>query len=175
MALPVYKGAWERSNKEYNGGDQMKSTSIWRDYVIMFGKDIGRTLDYLATRREIDGSRIGFFGFSRGAALSPMMLVREPRIKAAALWIPGLYLEKMAPEVDPINFASRVTVPVLQLSGKYDYNFPDQTSSLPFFNALGTPADLKRRVVYDTGHNLPLNESIRETLDWFDKYLGAPQ
>jgi dienelactone hydrolase len=173
--VPVYKGAWDRSNKEYNGGDQLKSTSIWRDYVIMFGKDIGRTIDYLASRREIDSSKIGFFGFSRGASLSPMMLIREPRIKAAALWIPGLYLEKMAPEVDPINFAAHVTIPVLQLSGKYDYNFPDQTSSLPFFNALGTPLDRKKRVVYDTGHNLPVNESIRETLDWFDKYLGPPQ
>jgi eukaryotic-like serine/threonine-protein kinase len=175
VALPVYKGAWERSNKEYNGGDQLKSTSIWRDYVIMFAKDIGRTLDYLATRRDVDTSKVGFFGISRGAALAPMMLVRERRITAAALWIPGLYLEKMAPEVDAINFIPHVTIPVLQLSGKYDYNFPDQTSSLPFFNALGTPADRKRRVVYDTGHNLPANESIRETLDWFDKYLGPAQ
>jgi dienelactone hydrolase len=175
VALPVYKGAWDRSNAEYNGGDQLKSTSIWRDYVIMFAKDIGRAIDYLGSRREIDGSKIGFLGFSRGASLAPMMLTREPRIKAAALWIPGLYLEKMAPEVDPINFAGHVTIPVLQLSGKYDYNFPDEASSLPFFNALGTPRDRKKRVVYDTGHNLPVNESIRETLDWFDKYLGPPQ
>jgi dipeptidyl aminopeptidase/acylaminoacyl peptidase len=72
-------------------------------------------------------------------------------------------------------FAPRVTIPVLQLSGRYDYNFPDETSSLPFFKLLGTHADHKRRVVYDTGHNLPPNESIKETLDWFDKYLGPPQ
>jgi len=143
--------------------------------VIIFAKDIGRTIDYLATRPEIDNNRIGFFGISRGASLAPSMLIREPRIKAAALWIPGLYLEKMAPEVDQINFAPHVKIPVLQLSGRYDYNFPDETSSLPFFNALGTPADRKRRIVYDTGHNLPVNESIRETLDFFDKYLGPPQ
>jgi tRNA A-37 threonylcarbamoyl transferase component Bud32/dienelactone hydrolase len=175
VALPVYKGAWERANSEYHGGDQLKSTNIWRDYVIMFAKDIGRTLDYLSTRPDIDASRFGFFGFSRGASLAPPMLTREPRFKAAALWIPGLYLETMSPEVDPINFAPRVTLPVLQLSGRYDYNFPDETSSLPFFRLLGTPADHKRRVVYDTGHNLPPNESIKETLDWFDKYLGQPQ
>ena len=175
VALPVYNGSYERANNEYSGGDQLKSTSLWRDYVIMFSKDISRTLDYLATRPEFDPNKIGFLGVSRGASLSPMMLTQDARIKAAALWIPGMYLETMAPEVDPINFASRVTIPVLQLSGRYDYNFPDETSSLPFFKALGAPADRKRRVVYDTGHNLPPNEAIRETLDWFDRYLGPPR
>jgi hypothetical protein len=30
-------------------------------------------------------------------------------------------------------------------------------------------------VAFDSGHNLPPNEMIRETLDWFDKYLGTVQ
>lgn len=175
VAFPMFKGSYERANNEYHGGDQLKSTSLWRDYVIFFSKDISRTLDYLATRSDIQNEKIGFMGVSRGASLSPMMLTAEPRIKAATLWIPGFYLEKMAAEVDPINFAPRVTIPVLQLSGRYDYNFPSETSSEPFFNTLGTPVEHKRRVVYDTGHNLPANESIRETLDWFDRYLGLPR
>jgi predicted esterase len=173
VVFPVYKGSFERANNEYNGGDQLKSTNLWRDYVIFFSKDIGRTLDYLETRSDLQHDKIGFLGFSRGASLSPMMLTAEPRIKVAALWLPGFYLEKIAPEVDAINFAPRVTIPVLQLSGRYDYNFPPDASSEPFFNALGTPIEHKRRVVYDTGHNLPGNESIRETLDWFDQYLGG--
>jgi alpha-beta hydrolase superfamily lysophospholipase len=101
-----------------------------------------------------------------------MLLAAESRIKTAVLWIPSFYLEKQAPEVDAINFAPRVTIPVLQLSGRYDYNFPDETSSQPFFRTLGTPANQKRRVVYDTGHNLPTNEAVKETLDWLDRYLG---
>ena len=49
---------------------------------------------------------------------------------------------------------------------------PEATSQLPMFNTLGTrPAD-KRRVVYDTGHNIPRPELIRESLEWLDKYLG---
>ena len=175
VAFPIYKGSYERSNDEYNGGDKLKSTNLWRDYVIYFSKDIRRTVDYLATRPDIDSGKIGFFGLSRGAALSPMMLVPEPRIKAAALWINGLYLEQIAAEVDAINFAPRVTIPVLQLNGRYDYNFPEESSSIPFFRVLGTPADNKRRVVYDTGHNLPPNEAFRETIDWFDRYLGPPR
>jgi dienelactone hydrolase len=172
VAFPMYKGSYERSTEEYHGGDQLKSTSLWRDYVIAFSKDLRRTLDYLETRSDIDSSNLGYFGLSRGASLMPMMLALETRIKVAALWIPGFYLESMAAEVDPINFAPRVKIPVLQLSGRYDYNFPDQTSSEPFFKALGAPPDQKRRVMYDTGHNLPPNESIKETLDWFDRYLG---
>jgi hypothetical protein len=61
---------------------------------------------------------------------------------------------------------------VLHLSGPYDYNVPDEASSAPFFQTLGTAPDRRRRVGYDTGHNLPTNEAIRETLDWFDRYLG---
>ena len=66
----------------------------------------------------------------------------------------------------------RMTIPTLVLSGRYDYNFPDETSSRPFFERLGTPLDRKRRVLYDTGHNLPQNEAVKETLDWLDKELG---
>lgn len=175
VIMPVFKGAWERANSVYHGGDQLKSTSLWRDYVIFFAKDIGRSLDYAATRADIDVTKAGFIGISRGGALSPMMLTAEPRIKAAVLWINGLYLEQIAPEADAINFAPRVTIPLLQLNGRYDFNFPPQVSSDPFFAALGTPAEHKRRVLYDIGHNLPPNEAIRESLDWFDKYLGAPQ
>lgn len=40
------------------------------------------------------------------------------------------------------------------------------------YRLLGTPADKKRHVVYDAGHAvLPRREVVRETLDWFDRYL----
>ena len=41
------------------------------------------------------------------------------------------------------------------------------------FRFLGAPPDRKRRVVYETGHSIPRNELIKETLDWLDQYLGA--
>jgi hypothetical protein len=33
-------------------------------------------------------------------------------------------------------------------------------------------AEQKRRVVYETGHNVPRPELIKETLNWLDKFLG---
>jgi dienelactone hydrolase len=90
VIVPVYKGAWERANSEYHGGDQLKSTSLWRDYVIFFAKDISRSLDYAATRSDLDVSKVGFMGYSRGAAFSPVMLTAE----RGSQWPPsgpGLY------------------------------------------------------------------------------------
>jgi hypothetical protein len=46
------------------------------------------------------------------------------------------------------------------------------SSQLPFFLRLGTPEKNKRHVIYESGHDLPRKEMIRETLDWLDRYLG---
>ena len=36
-----------------------------------------------------------------------------------------------------------------------------------------TPVQQRRRVLYDAGHSpLPRGPAIRETVDWFDEYLG---
>jgi dienelactone hydrolase len=169
VIAPVLKGAYERHTPEFNS-DTPKGSTLWRDYVVAWHKDIARTIDYLQTRPDVDHERIGFMGFSRGAAMIPITLAQEPRIKTAALLIPGFYLARPAPEVDVFNFTPRVTQPVLMLSGRFDSIFPDR-SQLPFFDTLGTATDRKRRIVYDTGHSL-IPEMIKETLAWFDRYLG---
>jgi dipeptidyl aminopeptidase/acylaminoacyl peptidase len=104
--------------------------------------------------------------------MGAVMLAVEDRIKVCVLIIPGLYLQKSQPEVDQLNFASRVKIPVLMLNGRFDYFFPVDTSQLPMFRFLGTAKEQKRRVVYETGHNIPRNEMIKEILDWLDRYLG---
>jgi dipeptidyl aminopeptidase/acylaminoacyl peptidase len=77
------------------------------------------------------------------------------------------------PEADPFNFAPYVKAPVLMLNGRFDYLFPIDSSQEPMFRILGTPKEQKRWVVYDTGHDIPRTEQIKETLDWLDKYLGS--
>jgi dipeptidyl aminopeptidase/acylaminoacyl peptidase len=86
--------------------------------------------------------------------------------------VPGFYLQKALPEADQLNFAPHVKAPVLMLNGRFDFFCPVETSQLPMYNLLGAPKEEKRRVVYETGHNIPRNELIKETLDWFDRYLG---
>ena len=40
------------------------------------------------------------------------------------------------------------------------------------FNLLGTPAEHKRRVVYESSHMIPRNETIKEVVNWMEKYWG---
>ena len=96
----------------------------------------------------------------------------EDRIKACVLMCGGLYFQKTLPEVDQLNFVSRVKIPVLMLNGRFDFFYPVEVSQLPMFGLLGTPKEHKRRVLYETGHNIPRNKMIKETLDWLDRYLG---
>ena len=39
-------------------------------------------------------------------------------------------------------------------------------------SVLGTPANAKRRVVFEGGHFLPRTNMVSETLGWLDHYLG---
>ncbi len=58
------------------------------------------------------------------------------------------------------------------LNGRYDANFPYETSQVPMFRALGAPPGLKRQVVYEAGHFVPRDQLIKETIDWYDRHLG---
>ena len=84
----------------------------------------------------------------------------------------GFYLQRTLPEADQINFVSRVTIPTLMLNGRYDFFLPIDTAQIPAFQLLGTPAQDKRHVLYDAGHDIPRTELIREVLNWLDRYLG---
>ena len=73
--------------------------------------------------------------------------------------------------MDLINFAPRVRAPTLVLNGRYDFTQPPATSQA-LFRLLGTPAADKRLVQSDGGHIPPLQDIMREVLDWLDRYLG---
>ena len=96
----------------------------------------------------------------------------ETRVKALILIAPGFYLQERLPEVDQVNFAPRVNAPVLMLNGRFDFIWPPSISREPMFRVLGTPKEHQRRVVYDTGHDIPRTEMIKESLNYLDRYLG---
>jgi tRNA A-37 threonylcarbamoyl transferase component Bud32/pimeloyl-ACP methyl ester carboxylesterase len=171
--FPIYKSTFER-------GDGLKSdipsvTNSWKDHMIMWVKDLSRSIDYLETRQDIDCSNLAYYGVSWGGAMGGIIPAVETRIKVVVLHVAGLSLERSLPEVDPLNYVSRVKKPVLMLNGQYDHYFPVETSMKPMFRLLGTPAEQKRSVLYPTGHAVPRNQLIREVLDWLDHYLGPVQ
>ena len=170
LIMPIVKSTYER--RDSLSSDLPDSSIFWREHVVMWTKDMRRTLDYLGTRADMDTSRIAYFGYSWGANMAPINLVVEPRFKTAVLYVAGLTMERGRPEVDPFNYLPRVRQPVLMLNGKYDFFYPLELSQKPFFEMLGTPADQKRWIVYEGGHDVPRTELIAQTLGWLDKYLG---
>jgi hypothetical protein len=93
----------------------------------------------------------------------------EKRLKASVLLAGGLRFTGR-PEVNPINYMSRVKLPTLMINGKYDMGFDYYIK--PMFDLLGTPKKDKDWKVYETDHIPPQDKFIRDTLNWLDRYLG---
>jgi dienelactone hydrolase len=169
LLFPMYKGMYERRGV---GGPTGQIAG--RDAFIQRVKDLRRSVDYLATRPDVDQSRLAYFGVSYGAGVAPIALAVERRFTAAVVWSGGFSGTARLPEIDQINFAPRVQTPILMLNGRDDFTFPIETSQRPMFQALGTAAADKRHVIYDGGHVFPFARIEKDTLDWMDRYLGVP-
>jgi hypothetical protein len=169
LMIPAYSGSLERGPSPIN-----LPPSQARERALKWSMDLGRSIDYLATRTDIDTTRLAFYGVSTGAAQGPRLIAVDPRFKTAVLASGGLR-DGDPPEVDAYNFAPRVHIPVLMLNGRDDFIFPMMTHQVPLFEALGTPEPDKVFRSYDGGHAnlLTRPDLIGEILDWFDKYLGA--
>jgi dienelactone hydrolase len=170
LVYPIYKSTYERGDEVVS--DYPNMTTMFRDHVIDWAKDVRRTVDYLESRPDIDRARLAYMGVSWGSTMAPIYLAVEPRFKAAVLIVGGFYVQRAKPEVEAINFAPRVSIPVLMLNGRFDFFLPEEGTQIPMFRLLGTPDSQKRRVVYETGHNIPRPDLIRESLDWLDSHLG---
>ena len=173
VLYPIYKGTYERNSGITT--DQPSMTNAYKDWIIQLGKDLGRSVDYLETRIDIDKDRLAFYGLSWGGRLGVLFMAVEKRFKTSVLYVAGLKFQRALPEADPVNYASRVKMPVLMLNGRYDNFFPLETSQVPLYRMLGTPEPDKRHVVYESGHFVPRIQLIKEVLDWLDHYLGAVQ
>jgi len=135
-------------------------------------QELGRTIDYLATRQDIDATRMGSLAVSFGAQSMMPLLALEPRVGATVLIGGGVFLLDIAPAEEPFNYLPRVNQPILMLSGRWDIDVNVEAQEA-MLRLLGTPADRKQRIVFDAGHGyLPHNQFVRATLDWYDKHLG---
>ena len=134
--------------------------------------DLGKSIDYLETRSDIDTLKLGFYGVSFGATHGVRLVAVDARFKAAVFLSGGLMSQPL--EIDSRNFAPRVHIPVLMLNGRDDFLFPLETAQKPLFRAFGTKEPDKKHILYDGGHrNLVTRpDLIGEILNWFDRYLG---
>jgi pimeloyl-ACP methyl ester carboxylesterase len=166
LVYPIYKGMYERSIPFSFAPNE------WRDMMIMWSKDLGRTIDYLETREDIDHEKLAYYGVSSGAAYGPIFSAIDERFRANVLLSGGVW-GGLLPEMDVATFAPRCHVPTLMINGRDDFILPVETSQRPLFELLGVPEDAKRHTILEGGHLPPDRRAlIREILDWLDTYLG---
>jgi hypothetical protein len=169
---PVWNGSYERWDPFLGlSGEEYQRT--FRARVLQWRHELGMTIDYLAERDDLDETAVAYFGASFGGSTPLALLAVEHRLRAAVLRSGGYPYRSIPPEVDPVNFVSRATLPLLMINGRYDYVFSLETAQRPLFEGFGTPAADKRHVVLDAGHApLPRGQTIQETLAWLDEYVG---
>ena len=170
LIYPIYKGTYERQDDLKS--DSQDTTVRYKDHLIMWVKEYSRTIDYLETRKDMRADKVGYLGWSWGGFIGGIIPAVEKRIRAVVLNVGGMAMQKALPEADQINYLPRVTQPVLMLNGTYDMFFPVETAQKPMFRLLGTSQGEKKMLVYASGHLVPSSEFIKETLTWFDAYLG---
>jgi dienelactone hydrolase/predicted Ser/Thr protein kinase len=170
---PVYKGTFERGSDALaailNSSAVNSHQSV--DLFIQEIKDFRRCVDYLETRPDIDGRKIAYYGMSWGGSMGVYVEAVEERLKAGVL-LGGCIDGLGRPEVKDINYIGRVKIPTLMMNGIYDTLHSFETNIKPMFELLGTPAENKKLFTTETDHVPPVNEFIKETLAWLDKYLG---
>ena len=88
------------------------------------GRTSAGRIDYLGTRSDIDMNRIGYYGRSFGASMPLPLLALEPRLRVAVLHSAGFTYRRLPAEMDAVNYVSRITIPVLMMTGRHDYVFP---------------------------------------------------
>lgn len=172
LVFPVYKGTYERQVAPPQGQNAV------RDLRIQHVKDIGRTLDYLETRSDIDSERIAYHGLSLGASVGALATTLDTRFRSSVLFGTGYYAgyfrPDRPPEIQPHNFLPRMQVPTLFIGGRYDFQIPVESAQKPFFEMIGTPN--KKHVVFEGGHvPTQFNDVIKEILAWTDQWMGPVQ
>jgi pimeloyl-ACP methyl ester carboxylesterase len=170
VMYPIYEETYERRVKfSMPGGSQnIELTTDWY-------KDASRSLDYLATRGDIDNSRLAYLGVSMGSASGVIITaLMQDRLKTAIFLDGGYFLDPPPPGGDQADFAPRMKKPVLMVNGRYDYTFSVENAQNPLFNMLGTPAQDKKHVLLDTPHDVTEDRPhlVKAVLDWLDQYMG---
>lgn len=172
---PVYDGAFQR-----NDGRTLQrwgGTASQRELLRHWVQDLGRTIDYLDTRDDMDAQRVAYMGLSLGAVLAPQLLAYEPRFAGIVLYSGGFGRASSQATIDrQTRLAGRVEAPVLMLVGRDDIVSPLEPHKTAFLRSFGAPDDEKVLRAFDAGHwPLPMNDVIRETIDFLERFVDSRQ
>ncbi len=178
VLFPIYYGTYERPStrgRRWENSDVVKTPLTYRDWAIRMAKDLKRSIDYLETRDDIDSGRIGYYGYSFGSLLGPIMLAVEDRIDTGIFVHGGIPPIDLPRSFDMALYAQRVTVPVLMVNGAEDVLAPVKTCQIPMYRLLKRANGGTERRLYPGDHGAfgLFYEQIRgDVLGWLDEHLG---
>lgn len=179
-----------------NGRDWISFTPQDRDEQIQLMVDLRRGVDLLTQYEKVDASRIGYIGYSYGAAMGGLLAGIEPRIKASGLMVGdgGLvnhftddgepiggfeqidparreyWLEAMD-QIEPIHFVGHASPSALFFqNARYDTSVSEEDALA--YQAAGSKP--KKVQWYDSGHGLPVQAYI-DMVDWLADQIGIDE
>lgn len=164
-----------------------------RDDQIQLMVDLRRGVDLLTRHEKVDPERIGYIGYSYGAAMGGLLAGIEPRVKAYGLMVGdgGLvnhfmdedqpvggfetidpeareaWLEAMEP-IEPIHYVGHASSSALFFqNARYD-NSVSEEDALAYQAAGSEPKKMKW---YDSGHGLPTQAYV-DMVNWLADQIG---
>jgi dienelactone hydrolase len=173
VLLPIWSGTYERARRPETEPEARFNQD--RLFALALHQDATSTLNYLESVEDYSSEKLGFLGYSFGAAwIGQLIMALDKRIETGVYVSGGIvHFRRLHPMMDIINYAPRVTQPILQLNGIYDHLFPYEQSAKRHFELLGTPDDQKKFISYNAGHiGFPENQLVHEVTDWLDEQLG---
>jgi len=164
-----------------------------RDEQIQLIIDLRRGVDVLTAHPGVDATRIGYIGYSYGAAMGGLLAGVEPRIKAYGLMVGdgGLvnhfmdgdrpisgfesvpsaarkaWLKAMEP-IEPIHFVSHASPSALFFQNARRDTLVSEADALAYQAAGSEP---KRVEWYDSGHGLP-TQAYFDMVNWLEEQIG---
>jgi dienelactone hydrolase len=152
--------------------DEYFGTYRDREIVVQSVTDVRRAIDYLATRPEVTPGKVGLVGGSRGAWLGTLVSGLDKRLSAAVLVVtahsPGDPRDPMLAFRHALNFAPRITCPILMVSG-----LRDKAQRVDFARELYRHLACEKREIWlDLPHHIPPRDNSGEILAWLGQTLG---
>jgi uncharacterized protein len=175
------------------GRDWITFTPLDREEQIQLMVDLRRGVDLLTTHTKVDPSRIGYVGYSYGAAMGGLLAGLEPRIKAYVLMVGdgGLvnhftdeeqpvggfeqfdlstrerWLEAMEP-IEPIHYIGHASSSALFfLNARHDRSVTEEDALA--YQAAGS--EPKKVQWYESGHGLP-EQAFVDMVAWLSEQIG---
>jgi predicted esterase len=167
----VYHGE-RTANNDFESAGVFTFEKGWlyrtRDMIVQSTIEYRRSIDYLATRKDIDTSKIGMIGYSMGGMMTFILSAVDPRIKVSVASVTPILKDKYS-VIAVHNFAPYITDQAfLLLMGNEDkFNYTTEEAQHLYDLILSKDKELE---FYESGHRLPV-EWTDKAADWIKKYL----